>query len=122
MTSSPSHDYFIDLRKEKRTRLLFDPLLLDKDGRVIARVVDLSTNGAMLYTRRGAYTQGATVSGWLQAPPVDGADEFFLAVTYQVRWVFDENESGWSQMGCQMKPLDEASAKKLEHLISLTAP
>jgi hypothetical protein len=122
MPSKSSHDYFIDLRKEKRTRLLFDPLLLDKDGRVIARVVDLSTAGAMLYTRRGAYSQGAIIKGWLQAPPVDGEDEFFLAVTYQVRWVSDENESGWSQMGCLMKPLDDATAERLDHLISLTAP
>ena len=121
-TNNPSDAYFMDLRKERRTRLLFDPLLLDKEGRVIARVADLSMHGAMLYTRRGAYLEGATISGWLQSPPQNGEDEFYLAVNYQVRWVSNENEAGWSQVGCEMKPLDEISSRRLDLLIKLTAP
>lgn len=122
MSTNTPNDYFMDLRKERRTRLLFDPLLLDKEGRVIARVADLSMHGALLYTRRGAYPEGATIAGWLQSPPLDGEDEFYVAVTYQVRWVSDENEAGWSQVGCQLKTVDEISARKLELLIKLTAP
>lgn len=122
MTSNTSDAYFMDLRKEQRTQLLFDPLLLDKEGRVIARVAELSMHGAMLYTRRSAFAQGATITGWLQSPPLNGEDEFYLAVTYEVRWISNENEAGWSQVGCQMKPLDEISARRLDLLIKLTAP
>ena len=123
MTSdTTSNAYIIDMRKEHRTRLLFDPLLLDKEGRVVARVVDLSLHGALLYTRRGAFAEGDVLSGWLQSPPLNSDDEFYLAVNYDVRWVSDENEAGWSQIGCQARPMDEITARRLDLLIKLTSP
>lgn len=109
-------------RKEGRVKLLFDPLLLDKEGKLIARVADLSMSGALLYTRRGAYGAGQTVAGWLQSPPQDDGEEFFLAATFIVKWVSEDDLGGWSRLGCELKPLDEASAGKLRQLIALSAP
>jgi hypothetical protein len=111
-----------EARKEDRIELLFDPLLLDKEGRVIARVADLSMSGALLYVRRGVFVVGETVEGWLQSPPQDGGDELFVAVKFIVRWISNNKMAGWSQMGCEMGELDSASAETLKRLIDVAAP
>ena len=113
----------IDARRESsRVILLFDPLLLDKEGRVMARVADLSLHGALLFARRGMFTAGEAISGWLQSPPLDGEDEIFLAVGFTIRWVSEDHMAGWSRMGCAMDPMDDKSFETLKHLIELTAP
>jgi hypothetical protein len=109
-------------RESARVMLLFDPLLLDKEGRVLARVADLSLHGALLFARRGMFTAGETIAGWLQSPPLDGADEIFLAVGLTVRWVAEDHMAGWSRMGCSMDPMDDQSFATLKRLIELTAP
>jgi len=109
-------------RESARVMLLFDPLLLDKEGRVLARVADLSLHGALLYARRGMFTAGETISGWLQSPPLDGEDEIFLAVGLTIRWIAEDHMAGWSRMGCSMDSMDEQSFVTLKHLIELTAP
>jgi hypothetical protein len=108
-------------RKEKRTQLLFEPLLLDADGRVVARVADLSMGGAMLFTRRGSYAVGDRFSGWLQAPPMgDDTEETFLAISMEVRWAEELNEGKWLRLGCKFtNPPDAGTASKLRRLIAL---
>jgi len=112
-----------DARRESaRILLLFDPLLLDKEGRVMARVADLSLHGALLFARRGMFTVGETIVGWLQSPPLDGEDEIFLAIGLTIRWISEDRLAGWSRMGCSMEPMDDQSFATLKHLIELTAP
>lgn len=108
-------------RKEERSPLLFDPLLLDTEGRVIARVADLSMHGAMLYARCGAFGTGDKISGWLQVPPLDdNMEEIFQAISFRVCWVKGSRQNGWMQLGCELDSMDEASSAKLKRLIVLT--
>jgi hypothetical protein len=109
-------------RREDRTKLLFAPLLLGMEGRVLARVVDLSLHGAQLYARRGLFTQGEVISGWLQSPPVGEEDEIFLAVGLTVRWTSEDHQAGWTCIGCELDPMDEQSNETLERLIMSLAP
>jgi hypothetical protein len=111
-----------DRRREERTRLLFAPLLLGSEGRVLARIADLSLHGALLYARRGLFAQGEYISGWLQSPPSDGEDEFFLAVGLTVCSTSENLPAGWTRIGCKMDPMDSRSLITLSRLIALTAP
>ncbi|WP_233836992.1 PilZ domain-containing protein [Paraburkholderia sp. ZP32-5] len=112
----------LDLRREDRAQMLFAPTLLGKEGRALARVADLSMHGALLYARRGLFSKGETISGWLQSLPIDGGDEIFLAVGLSVRWISEDNEAGWSCIGCEMLPMDADSLGTLQHLIEVSAP
>ncbi|WP_254340795.1 PilZ domain-containing protein [Paraburkholderia sp. CNPSo 3274] len=111
----------LDMRREARTPLLFAPLLLNKDGRALAQVADLSSRGALLHARSGLLFRGETVSGWLQSAPIDD-DEIVLAVALDVRWIFEDQERGWSRVGCEMHPLDQRSMARLQDLIAKAAP
>ncbi|WP_322045105.1 PilZ domain-containing protein [Paraburkholderia sp. J67] len=112
----------LDLRRDVRIPMLFAPLLLNKDGRALAQVADLSMHGALLHARRGLFARGETVSGWLQSSAVDSDDEIVLAVALDVRWIADDHERGWSCVGCEMHPLDSRSKARLRHLIAKAAP
>ncbi|WP_321945171.1 PilZ domain-containing protein [Paraburkholderia sp. J10-1] len=112
----------LDMRREVRTPLLFAPLLLNKDGRALAQVADLSSRGALLYARNGLLFRGETVSGWLQSAPIDDEDEIVLAVALDVRWITEDQERGWSRVGCEMHPLDRRSMARLQDLIAKAAP
>lgn len=109
-------------RREDRTQMLFAPLLLGTEGRVLARVADLSLHGALLYARRGLFAQGEFITGWLQSPPIDGGDEIVLAVGLTVCWTSDDPQAGWSRIGCEMDPMDSRSLTTLARLITLLAP
>ncbi|MEM5310499.1 PilZ domain-containing protein [Paraburkholderia sp. JHI869] len=112
----------LDMRREVRTPLLFAPLLLNKDGRALAQVADLSSRGALLHARSGLLFRGETVSGWLQSAPIDDEDEIVLAVALDVRWIAEDQERGWSRVGCEMHPLDRRSMARLQDLIAKAAP
>ncbi|MGF6574960.1 PilZ domain-containing protein [Paraburkholderia fungorum] len=111
----------MDLRREVRTPMLFPPLLLNKDGRGLARVADLSPHGALLYARSGVFSHGETVSGWLHSPPIDD-DEIVLAVGVNVRWVSVDRERGWTRVGCELHRLDQRSLTGLWRLIEKASP
>lgn len=102
--------------------MLFAPLLLNKDGRALAQVADLSSHGALLHVRNGLLSRGETVSGWLQSPPIDDEDEIVLAVALDVRWVAEDRERGWSRVGCELHPMDPRSKARLQSLIAKAAP
>jgi len=101
--------------------MLFPPLLLNKDGRGLAQVADLSSHGVLLYARSGVFSQGETVSGWLQSSPID-EEELVVAVALNVRWISEDQERGWSRVGCEMYPMDERSMSTLQRLIEKAAP
>jgi hypothetical protein len=111
----------MDLRREVRTPMLFPPLLLNRDGKGIARVADLSPHGVLLYARSGVFSHGETMTGWLQSPMVDD-DEIVLAVTLNVRWVSEDRERGWTRVGCELHAMDERSLDRLQRLIEKAAP
>lgn len=111
----------MDLRREVRTPMLFPPLLLNKDGKGLARVADLSPHGALLYARNGVFSHGETVAGWLQSALID-EDETVVAVTFNVRWIDEDRQRGWTRVGCEMHPLDERSLSGLQRLIEKAAP
>ena len=110
----------LELRREGRTPLLFAPLHLNRDGRALAQVVDLSPHGALLHARNGLLFRGDTVSGWLLSAPVD--DEIVVAVTLDVRWIPEDHERGWSRVGCELHPVDQRSMARLQDLIAKAAP
>jgi hypothetical protein len=111
----------LDLRREDRTPLLFAPLLLNRDGRALAQVVDLSPHGALLHARNGLLFRADAVSGWLLSAPVDD-DEIVVAVTLDVRWTSEDHERGWSRVGCELHPMDQRSKVRLQDLIAKAAP
>jgi len=112
----------LDLRREVRTPLLFAPLFLNKDGRALAQVADLSSHGALLHARKGLLFRGETLSGWLQSAPVDDEDEIVLAIALDVRWISEDQERGWSRVGCELHPMDQRSMARLQDLIAKAAP
>ncbi|MBN3857126.1 MULTISPECIES: PilZ domain-containing protein [unclassified Paraburkholderia] len=112
----------MDLRRDVRTPMLFAPLLLNKDGRALAQVADLSSNGALLHARNGLFSRGETVSGWLQSSAIDDEDEIVVAVYLDVRWVSEDHERGWTRVGCEMHQLDPRSKARLHTLIEKAAP
>ncbi|QGZ58498.1 PilZ domain-containing protein [Paraburkholderia acidiphila] len=101
---------------------MFAPLLLNKDGRALAQVADLSSRGALLHARNGLLFRGETVSGWLQSAPIDDEGEIVLAVALDVRWITEDQERGWSRVGCEVHPLDGRSMARLQDLIAKAAP
>jgi hypothetical protein len=111
-----------DLRRDVRTPMLFGPLLLNKDGRALAQVADLSSHGALLHARSGLFSRGETVSGWLQSTAIDSDDEIVVVVALEVRWIAEDHERGWSRVGCEMLPLDSRSKMRLRSLIAKAAP
>ncbi|MEI7295754.1 PilZ domain-containing protein [Paraburkholderia tropica] len=111
-----------DFRRDVRTPMLFAPLLLNKDGRALAQVADLSSHGALLHARSGLFSRGETVSGWLQSSAVDGEDEIVVAVFLDVRWIAEDHERGWSRVGCEMHTLDARSMARLHCMIEKAAP
>ncbi|HEV3428631.1 MAG TPA: PilZ domain-containing protein [Paraburkholderia sp.] len=112
----------LDLRRDVRTPMLFGPLLLNKDGRALAQVADLSSHGALLHARSGLFSCGETVSGWIQSSAVDKDDEIVVVVALEVRWITEDHEKGWSRVGCEMRPLDSRSKARLRSLIAKAAP
>jgi hypothetical protein len=112
----------MDSRKDERIELLFTPTLLDKEGRSVARVANLSSQGALLYVRSGSYDVGQPVEGWVQSPPRDGGEEVYLAVRLDPRWVQDDPDTGMSKIGCELRELDDDTSKILNLMIDLTAP
>lgn len=102
--------------------MLFAPLLLNKDGKALAQVADLSSRGALLHARNGLLFRGETVSGWLQSAPIDDEDEIVLVVALDVRWISEDQERGWSRVGCEMHLLDQRSMVRLQDLIAKAAP
>lgn len=101
--------------------MLFPPLLLNKDGRGLAQVADLSFHGLLLYARSGVFSQGETVLGWLQSSPIDD-EEMVVAVGLNVRWISEDPERGWSRVGCELHPLDQRSTTTLQRMIEKAAP
>lgn len=112
----------LDLRREGRTPLLFGPLLLNRDGRALAQVANLSSRGALLHVRNGLLSHGETVSGWLQSPQIDDEDEIVVAVALDVRWVSEDADRGWSCVGCELHTMDDRSMDRLQSLIAKAAP
>lgn len=109
-------------RKSTRSILMLDPLLLDKEGRVIARVADLSVDGAMLYARGEPFAVGSKISGWLDAPALGDLDEEFVAVWMTVAWRVAEPR-GWFKCGCFFDAENPDSRSRIERLIAtLKAP
>ncbi|QGZ64692.1 PilZ domain-containing protein [Paraburkholderia acidisoli] len=112
----------LDMRREARTPLLFAPLLLNRDGRALAQVANLSSRGALLHARSGLLSRGETVWGWLQSPSIDDDDEIVVVVGLDVRWISEDPERGWSRVGCEIHPMDEQSTTRLQSLIDKAAP
>lgn len=107
-------------RKAQRHKLYVDPLVLDVEGRVIARVVDLSESGALIFTKQSLKV-GDLVSGWLDSPELFGKDETFVAIEMVVRWVEPEEHQGWIRAGCEFNYAknDVTEGERLEKIISL---
>lgn len=110
-------------RKAERSVLMLDPLLLDKDGRVIARVGDISIDGVQLFSKGEPFAKGERISGWLDAPALGAFDEEFVAVWLTVAWCVVEGPPGWFKAGCQFDKVDQAEGARLQNLIeTLKAP
>ena len=103
-------------RQAERSILMIDPLLLDKDGRVMARVADISTEGALLYAKGLPFAVGEQISGWLDAPALGDMDEEFVAVWMKVVWAQTETRN-WFRCGCVFEPSDAKERRRLERLI-----
>lgn len=109
-------------RRSPRATLMIDPLLLDKEGAVIARVADLSVEGALLYSKGEPFAVGSEVSGWLDAPALGDMPEDFVAVWMRVAWVVTEPR-GWFKCGCEFNSIDAKERARLGRLIAeLKAP
>lgn len=98
-------------------RLLFEPLLLDEEGRALARVADLTTYSAMLFARRGRFTAGETATGWLQSPPHGGVDDVLVRLSFSVLWTSRQNMGGWSSLSCSVGTLDDLSYTRLKRML-----
>lgn len=107
-------------RKAQRHKLYVDPLVLDVEGRVIARVVDLSASGALIFTKKDLKV-GDEVSGWLDSPELFEKDETFVAIDMIVRWVEPEEHQGWVRAGCEFnyETGNEKESERLEKIITL---
>lgn len=102
-------------RSSERFSLMLDPLLLDNNGRVIARVGDLSLEGALLYGKGVPYPVGTSINGWLDSPSLGVLDEKLTAVWMRVAWSIKESKSGWFKAGC----LFDHNAFDSQHLAML---
>lgn len=105
-------------RSRERSILMLDPLLLDKDGKVIARVADISLDGALLYSRGTPFPVGTELAGWLDAPALGAFDEEFVAVWLTVAWTRKEGDNGWFKSGCSFEDVEDAEKKRLGSLIN----
>lgn len=115
-------DNHLGRRKSTRSILMLDPLLLDKEGRVLARVADLSPEGAMLYARGEPFAVGSKISGWLDAPAFGDLDKDFVAVRMTVAWRVAE-PLGWFKLGCSFDGHATDARRRIERLIlALRAP
>lgn len=105
-------------RKAERSMLMLDPLLLDKEGRVIARIADISVDGVSMYSKGVPFAKGTRLSGWLDAPSLGNFDEEFVAVWLTVAWSRPEGPEGWFKAGCVFEIADQVERMRLERLIS----
>ena len=104
-------------RKSERSILMLDPLLLDKDGRVLARIADISIDGALLCSKGEPFAVGTRLSGWLDAPALGAFKEEFVAIWLTVAWSKPEGPAGWFKAGCVFEHGDNAEAMRLASLI-----
>ncbi|WP_366487270.1 PilZ domain-containing protein [Paraburkholderia fungorum] len=109
------------MRREIRTPMLFPPTFLNRDGRGLAQVANLSSHGALLCARSALFLPGDTIAGWLQSLGIDG-DEKFLVVVLNVRWARYDRKMGWDRLGCALQLTDEHSLPALRHLIENAGP
>jgi hypothetical protein len=105
-------------RSADRSILMLDPLFLDQDGKVIARIADISLNGALLYSRGTPFSVGAKLSGWLDSPALGAFDEVFVAVWLTVAWTRKDGDHGWFKSGCSFEDAKEAEQNRLTSLIN----
>lgn len=105
-------------RSRDRSIFMLDPLLLDKDGKVIARIADISLDGALLYSRGTPFPVGTELSGWLDAPALGAFDEEFVAVWLTVAWTRKEVDNGWFKAGCSFEDVEDAEKNRLTSLIN----
>ncbi len=108
-------------RKVARHQLYIDPLVLDSDGKIMARVVDISEKGALLYIKHDQDVQvGQEISGWLDSPSLSDDVEIFLAINMNIRWLEQEPGKKWLKAGCEFlfKSDEEEELMRLKYLIA----
>ena len=103
-------------RSVERHHLYVDPLLLDTEGRVIARLFDLSQKGCLIFTKN-PITVGTKLEGWIDAPELVEKPETFVAVTMVVRWV-SVDQRGWHRAGCEFD-YDANDADEVQRLLEI---
>jgi hypothetical protein len=104
-------------RKASRAILLMDPLLHDRDGLLIGRVGDISTDGILLYAKGVAPKFGDRIAGRLDAPALGRFEREFLNVNLRVAWTHTEVNSPWYRAGCTFIHADANEQANLSKII-----
>ena len=100
-----------------RSVLMLDPLLLAHDGAVLARVADISTDGALIFGKGEPPAAGSVIRGRLDAPALGNGP---LPVALEVRWSAPDAIGGWFRAGCQFPEgsLDEQGLESIARLVA----
>ena len=108
---------FFSRRKNERNVLMLDPLLLDKDGRALARIADISLDGALICSKGKPFPVGSRIIGWLNAPALGDFNEEFVAIWLTVSWCEQEGPEGWFKAGCIFDKGEHSDSVNLSSLI-----
>lgn len=103
-------------RKDERAKPYHAPLLLDKEGRVIGRVEDISMSGIALLGRGDPPKQGDEMEGWIDAPRLGDEPDAFVAVEGRCAWAKAE-PGGWYRAGWSLESLGAVEQARLKALI-----